>query len=86
MDDDCSASHPGRFTPGKGSRCPLSMGLLGSQSRSGRTEEEKNLLVLPGFRLHYCGSIICLICDWYLQLYSWNTPWYLCNVIPILHL
>jgi len=74
MDDDCSASRPGRFTPGKGSRCPLSMGLLGSYSRSGRTEAEKNLLIVPGLRLRYPGSIIIimiiyLICEWYLQLY-----------------
>ena len=92
-DDDCSVSRPDRFTPRKGSRCPLSVGLLGSQSPSGRTEEEKNLLVLPGFRLHYPGSIIVIIttsiyllCEWCLPLYTWNTPWYLCNIIPILHL
>jgi hypothetical protein len=74
-DDDCSASRPSGFTPGKGCRFPLNMELLGSQSQSGRTEVEKNLFVLPGFRLRYPGSIIVimiiyLICKLYLHLYT----------------
>jgi hypothetical protein len=84
---------PRPLYPRKRIPVPIGMGLLGSQSRSGRTEEDKNLLILPGFRLRYPGSIIVIIttniyllCEWCLQLYTWNTPWYLCNVIAILHL
>jgi hypothetical protein len=47
MEVSKSASHPGRFTPGKEPYYPLDRSLGGPQSPSGRGGEEKNSQPLP---------------------------------------
>jgi hypothetical protein len=44
-----STSHPGRFNPINELRYPFNRRMGGSQSRSGRFREQKNILFLPGF-------------------------------------
>jgi hypothetical protein len=43
-----SASRPDRFTPGESSGYPMDRTLFGPQSRSGRCEVQKHLLLLLG--------------------------------------
>jgi len=47
---ECSTSRPGRFIPGKETRCALIRRLDDPQSRRGRFGEEKTVLSLPEFK------------------------------------
>jgi hypothetical protein len=51
------ASGLGRFNPGKGPRFSLSRKLGGSQSQSEHLGEQKNLILLPGFKCQFVQPI-----------------------------
>jgi hypothetical protein len=64
-----SASRPGRFLPpGKSSRYPLYSRLGGRQSRSGRSGEEKILLLLSGIEIQPSMPSLYRLIPWLIIL------------------
>jgi len=51
-----SASHPGRFTPGKEPLVPIVLEGGWAQNRSGRCGEKKEDLILPGMELRSANT------------------------------
>ena len=46
-----SGSHPKQFTPLQLTQIPIKNELVGPQSQAGYYREEKNIQILPGFKL-----------------------------------